>query len=300
MAVGARDRAPRPGRARRRPSSRSASRCARRSSSPPAREREAIERLGRRRARRAQRQGAALRRRRPTSSARYEVKPNYRALGPRFGKHMPQVAAAVAALDPDARGRRAARRAAASASPSTATTTSSAPTTSQLAMQPLEGYQLEREGSHAVALDLDARRRAAPRGPGARDRPRGPGRAQGRRPRRRGPHRAARSAATTSCSRPRARTRSYVAGETLATSVSYDGLDGDAATTPASRAASCASAWSARPRCGAWPDPGAARARGGAVRRARPGGRRSGGLPVLQARSAAGAARSRPTDSATA
>ena len=30
----------------------------------------------------------------------YEVKPNYRALGPRFGKKMPQVAAAVAALDP--------------------------------------------------------------------------------------------------------------------------------------------------------------------------------------------------------
>ncbi len=30
----------------------------------------------------------------------YEVKPNYRALGPRFGKQMPQVAAAVAALDP--------------------------------------------------------------------------------------------------------------------------------------------------------------------------------------------------------
>ena len=30
---------------------------------------------------------------------RYEVKPNYRALGPRFGKQMPQVAAAVEALD---------------------------------------------------------------------------------------------------------------------------------------------------------------------------------------------------------
>ena len=30
----------------------------------------------------------------------YEVKPNYRALGPRFGKQMPQVAAAVAALEP--------------------------------------------------------------------------------------------------------------------------------------------------------------------------------------------------------
>ena len=31
---------------------------------------------------------------------RYDVKPNFRALGPRFGKQMPQVAAAVAALDP--------------------------------------------------------------------------------------------------------------------------------------------------------------------------------------------------------
>ncbi len=31
---------------------------------------------------------------------RYAVKPNYRALGPRFGKAMPQVAAAVGALDP--------------------------------------------------------------------------------------------------------------------------------------------------------------------------------------------------------
>ena len=30
----------------------------------------------------------------------YEIKPNYRSLGPRFGKAMPQVAAAVAALDP--------------------------------------------------------------------------------------------------------------------------------------------------------------------------------------------------------
>ena len=29
-----------------------------------------------------------------------EIKPNYRTLGPRFGKQMPTVAAAVAALDP--------------------------------------------------------------------------------------------------------------------------------------------------------------------------------------------------------
>src|SRR3954453_8433053 len=32
---------------------------------------------------------------------RFELKPNYRALGPRFGKRMPQVAGAVAALDPE-------------------------------------------------------------------------------------------------------------------------------------------------------------------------------------------------------
>jgi isoleucyl-tRNA synthetase len=30
----------------------------------------------------------------------YEVKPNYRSLGPRFGKEMPRVADAVAGLDP--------------------------------------------------------------------------------------------------------------------------------------------------------------------------------------------------------
>ena len=31
---------------------------------------------------------------------RFELKPNYRTLGPRFGKQMPQVAAAIGALDP--------------------------------------------------------------------------------------------------------------------------------------------------------------------------------------------------------
>ena len=59
----------------------------------------------------------------------YEVRPNYRALGPRFGKQMPQVAAAVAALDPAHVAARPARRARAWASPSTGTTTSSTPTT---------------------------------------------------------------------------------------------------------------------------------------------------------------------------
>ncbi len=39
-----------------------------------------------------------------------EIKPNYRALGPRFGPQMPLVAAAVAGLDASARGGHAARR----------------------------------------------------------------------------------------------------------------------------------------------------------------------------------------------
>ena len=52
-----------------------------------------------------------------------EVKPNYRTLGPRFGKQMPLVAAAVAALDPAQRRRRAARRPDRSRSRSAATTT---------------------------------------------------------------------------------------------------------------------------------------------------------------------------------
>ncbi len=83
-----------------------------------------------------------------------EVKPNYRSLGPRFGKEMPMAAAAVTALDPaqvatalrDGRG----------------LGISVGGRDHQLeaddllvAMKPLEGYQVEREGSHAVALELE-------------------------------------------------------------------------------------------------------------------------------------------------
>ncbi len=83
----------------------------------------------------------------------YAIKPNYRSLGPRFGKHMPAVAKAVAGLD--------------------ATVVAGAlregrgvgvfvdgaehelyPEDLQMRLEPLEGYQLEREGSHAVALEL--------------------------------------------------------------------------------------------------------------------------------------------------
>ncbi|MBA3747445.1 MAG: isoleucine--tRNA ligase, partial [Solirubrobacterales bacterium] len=83
----------------------------------------------------------------------YTLKPNYRTLGPRFGKAMAQVAAAVAALDAghvaealrdgkqvgfflDGHDHRIGAE------------------DVQLVMAPLAGYQLEREGSHAVALDL--------------------------------------------------------------------------------------------------------------------------------------------------
>ena len=83
----------------------------------------------------------------------YQVKPNYRTLGPRYGKNMPQVAAAVAALDPErvADALRAGRRIGVTIDGHDHQLDEA---DLLLAMQPLDGYQLEREGSHAVALDL--------------------------------------------------------------------------------------------------------------------------------------------------
>ena len=84
----------------------------------------------------------------------YSVKPNYRSLGPRFGKRMPQVAAAIEALDPG----------------HVAEVMSDggeiginidgddhtiAPDEVTLALQPLEGYEVEAEAGHAVALQLE-------------------------------------------------------------------------------------------------------------------------------------------------
>jgi isoleucyl-tRNA synthetase len=83
----------------------------------------------------------------------YEVKPNYRTLGPRFGKSMPQVAHAVEALDPAhvATALREGRTIGVAIDGHDHELTAD---DLQLAMTPLEGYQLEREGSHAVALEL--------------------------------------------------------------------------------------------------------------------------------------------------
>jgi isoleucyl-tRNA synthetase len=84
---------------------------------------------------------------------RYEVKPNYRTLGPRFSKQMPQVVAAVGALEPEhvAQALREGRRIGVAIDGRDHELDAA---DLQLSLLPLEGYQLEREGSHAVALDL--------------------------------------------------------------------------------------------------------------------------------------------------
>ncbi len=83
-----------------------------------------------------------------------EIKPNYRTLGPRFGKQMPLVAAAVAALEPAlvARSLREGRTVAIAVG---GQDHALAPEDLLVSMKPLAGYQVEREGSHAVALELE-------------------------------------------------------------------------------------------------------------------------------------------------
>ena len=84
----------------------------------------------------------------------YAVKPNYRALGPRFGKRMPQVAAAVEALDPvhvaSVLGDGGEVGINVDGDEHTL-----GPDELTLALQPLEGYEVEAEAGHAVALQLE-------------------------------------------------------------------------------------------------------------------------------------------------
>jgi isoleucyl-tRNA synthetase len=85
---------------------------------------------------------------------RWELKPNYRTLGPRFGKRMPQVADAVAALD----AQQAAFSLRTGGSVGITIDGKDHPLGAddvQLVLQPLEGYQVERAGTHAVAMSLD-------------------------------------------------------------------------------------------------------------------------------------------------
>jgi isoleucyl-tRNA synthetase len=83
----------------------------------------------------------------------HQVKANYRTLGPRLGRLMPQAAAAIAALDP--------RHVASTLRDGGRVAISLDGHDHELGAEdllvtlaPLEGYGLEREGSHAVALEL--------------------------------------------------------------------------------------------------------------------------------------------------
>ncbi len=153
-----------------------------------------------------------------------ELKPNYRTLGPRFGKEMPLVAAAVAGLEPSH----------VSAALRDGRTIGIAvaghdhqlePADLLVSMKPLEGYQVEREGSHAVALELELDEELRLEGL-ARDIVRAVqlARQQG------GFEVTDRIALTldgdgTLIDAARAY-QDYIAGETLATSVTYESLDG--------------------------------------------------------------------------
>jgi len=84
----------------------------------------------------------------------YAVKPNYRSLGPRFGKRMPQVAAAIEALDPVHVAAVMAEGGEVGINVDGDEHAIGAGEVS-LSLQPLEGYEVEAEAGHAVALQLE-------------------------------------------------------------------------------------------------------------------------------------------------
>jgi len=83
----------------------------------------------------------------------YELKPNYRGLGPRFGSDMPKVAQAVSKLDPAEVSLQLKDD-----QPVAIEVDGESHWLSgddlQLKLKPLDGYQLESQSQHAVALDL--------------------------------------------------------------------------------------------------------------------------------------------------
>ena len=84
----------------------------------------------------------------------HSVKPNFRALGPRFGAKMPEAKAAIESLDPD-HAAAAIRGERTIAIAIDGRDHPLAPGDMTLAMQPLEGYEVESESGHAVALELE-------------------------------------------------------------------------------------------------------------------------------------------------
>jgi isoleucyl-tRNA synthetase len=119
------------------------------------REREAIERLSE-----VVREELNVRQVRFVAAAedlgRYEVKPNYRTLGPLFGSEMPLVAAAIAALDPARVAAAVGNDGAQGSIGITVAGREHALSARDLlvAMRAPDGYSVERDGAHAVALDL--------------------------------------------------------------------------------------------------------------------------------------------------
>jgi isoleucyl-tRNA synthetase len=83
----------------------------------------------------------------------YEIKANYRTLGPLFGPEMPLAAAAIAALDP-AHVARALRDGEAIGIAVDGREHTLSSEDLLLSMRAPDGYSVEREGAHAVALDL--------------------------------------------------------------------------------------------------------------------------------------------------
>jgi isoleucyl-tRNA synthetase len=83
----------------------------------------------------------------------YEVKANYRTLGPRFGREMPAAAQAIGALHPAhvAAAVREGRELGIAINGRDHTLTAE---DLLLSLRPPEGYTVEREGAHAVALEL--------------------------------------------------------------------------------------------------------------------------------------------------
>jgi isoleucyl-tRNA synthetase len=86
--------------------------------------------------------------------ATYSVRPNFRALGPRFGSEMPQAKAAIESLDAEH------VREAIAAGRSFGVNVDGhehelGPDDVALVMEPLDGYQVESEAGRAVALSLE-------------------------------------------------------------------------------------------------------------------------------------------------
>ncbi len=84
----------------------------------------------------------------------YRVKPNFRSLGPRFGKDMPRVADAIESLEAThvAGALESGREIGISIEGHDHTLS---PDDVSLVMEPLEGYEVEAEAGHAVALALE-------------------------------------------------------------------------------------------------------------------------------------------------